>query len=92
MHCKTRENWPFSGLFFNFRVIFVVISQCTCGSGAAYLAYLNFEPLGDMPSERLRLVSRCGMKKIWPGSEWPKSRDAINRDVRCDSNRTFPNR
>ena len=21
MHCKTRENWPFSGLFFNFRVI-----------------------------------------------------------------------
>ena len=21
MHCKTRENWPFSGLFFVFRVI-----------------------------------------------------------------------
>ena len=21
MHCETRENWPFSGLFFDFRVI-----------------------------------------------------------------------
>ena len=21
MHCKTRENWPFSGSFFDFRVI-----------------------------------------------------------------------
>ena len=67
MHCKTRENWPFSGLFFDFRVIL---------TSGGYLLKLTLKDSSVRPSKF------CKKKNIWESEKVAANRvAAINPPI-----------
>ena len=73
MHCKTRENWRFSGLFFDFRVILT--------SGGYLLKITRKDSQG-----RRRLPSECvnGQVSLLAAEKRPWIKRKISEPVACE--------
>ena len=69
MHCKTRENWPFSGIFFDFRVIL------TSGSYLPKIAFKDskgFESSSGIPPPKKTRKGQGSVVRVSPECECQK--------------------
>ena len=97
MHCKTRENWPFSGLFFDFRVIFTsggyLLKIASKGSQGTFVRQLEKAvavTFTKHPARKVWTRSRAGRPKVHGRFAFPSALPENLRKKRSGAGKSHP--